>query len=138
MNYTFIEHFKVRDYECDVQGIVNNAVYQNYFEHTRHEFLLSQGVDFIALSKEGLNLVVIRAEIDYKLPLTAGDEFYVGLNFSMKDRVRFQFEQVIHRKADEKIAVRGIITGTGMTATGRPKVPRELVAQLTSAINLNA
>ena len=31
--------FSVRDYECDLQGIVNNAVYQNYYEHPRHQLL---------------------------------------------------------------------------------------------------
>ena len=44
---------KVRDYECDLQGIVNNANYQHYLEHTRHEFLLSTGVSFAALHEQG-------------------------------------------------------------------------------------
>ena len=35
----------VRDYECDLQGIVNNAVYQNYLEHARHLYLQSKGID---------------------------------------------------------------------------------------------
>lgn len=133
MNYDFIEHFKVRDYECDLQGIVNNAVYQNYLEHTRHEFLISRQIDFAQLSRDGLNLVVIRAELDYKLPLTSGDEFYVGLSFEMKDRVRFQFNQTIHRKRDDAVCVKAVVIGTGMNERGRPKVPPELVEQLTAS-----
>ena len=43
---------KVRDYECDLQGIVNNANYQHYLEHTRHEFLTSVGVSFAALHEQ--------------------------------------------------------------------------------------
>jgi len=131
MTYAYIETFKVRDYECDLQGIVNNAVYQNYLEHTRHEFLISKGVDFAELSRQGLNLVVIRAELDYKLPLKAGDKFYVGLNFSMKDRVRFVFDQVIHRN-DDAVCVKAVIIGTGMNARGRPSVPRDLAEQLST------
>ena len=130
MTYQFIEEFKVRDYECDLQGIVNNAVYQNYLEHTRHEFLISKQIDFAELARQGLNLVVIRAELDYKRPLTSGDAFYVGLNFTMKDRVRFQFEQVIHRCEDDAVCVQALITGTGMNERGRPKVPKDLVSAL--------
>jgi acyl-CoA thioester hydrolase len=131
VTYQFKETFKVRDYECDLQGIVNNAVYQNYLEHARHEFLLSRGIDFAELSKAGIDLVVVRAELDYKRPLTSGDEFYVGLNFKMKDRVRFQFEQNIHRTRDDTLCVAAVIIGTGMNERGRPSVPKDLVAQLT-------
>ena len=39
MNYIFETTMEVRDYECDIQGIVNNANYLHYIEHTRHLFL---------------------------------------------------------------------------------------------------
>ena len=45
-NYIFMHEMKVRDYECDLQGIVNNANYQHYMEHSRHEFLETLGVNF--------------------------------------------------------------------------------------------
>ena len=37
---------KVRAYECDLQCIVNNANYQHYMEHARHEFLEKVGANF--------------------------------------------------------------------------------------------
>ena len=43
--YQFTLKFEVRDYECDLQGIVNNAVYQHYLEHTRHVYLKQNEVD---------------------------------------------------------------------------------------------
>lgn len=132
MNFKFVEHFKVRDYECDSQGIVNNAVYLNYLEHARHVFLLSKGVDVPELSKQGLNLVVIRAELDYKKSLISNDDFYIGINFSMKDRVRFQFNQSIFRSRDNALALEAVILGTGVNEQGRPKVPKDIVEKLQS------
>ena len=55
MNYIYELEMKVRDYECDLQGIVNNANYQHYLEHTRHEFLTSVGVSFAALHEQGVD-----------------------------------------------------------------------------------
>ena len=49
MNYIFETRMEVRDYECDIEGIVNNANYLHYAEHTRHLFLRSLGVSFAAL-----------------------------------------------------------------------------------------
>ena len=59
MTATWQLQMAVRDYECDMQGVVNNAVYQNYLEHARHEFLKLHGLDFAVLAKAGINLVVV-------------------------------------------------------------------------------
>lgn len=116
----------VRDYECDMQGVVNNAVYLHYLEHARHQFLKSQGVDFAALARSGINLVVIRAEVDYKGSLTSGDSFVVGTRLVQQSRLKFAFHQSVTRKQDGRLMVAAVITGTGVNAEGRPFLPPEL------------
>ena len=69
MQYVFELKFKVRDYECDLEGIVNNANYQHYMEHTRHEFMLSAGLSFADMYAQGITPVVARITISYKMPL---------------------------------------------------------------------
>lgn len=125
----FTLDFKVRDYECDMQGIVNNSVYQNYLEHARHEFLLAKGIDFAELTRQKINLVVLRAELDYKLPLVSGDEFYVDVVVEQSSRVRFDFLQNIYRKRDQKLMLAAKITGTSVNERGRPFVP-DVISQL--------
>jgi len=119
----FSVDFKVRDYECDMQGVVNNSVYMNYLEHTRHEFLLSKGVDFAELARNKINLVVLRAELDYKASLVGGDEFFVDVEFVQSSRVRFDFLQNIYRKKDNKLMLAAKITGTSLNERGRPFLP---------------
>ena len=63
-NFIFSLEFEVRDYECDLQGVVNNANYQHYLEHARHDFLISKGVSFAQLHEAGVDLIVTRVEID--------------------------------------------------------------------------
>ena len=118
--------FTVRDYECDLQGIVNNATYLNYLEHTRHEFLKSAGVDFARLHQKGINLVVVRSEVDYKSSLTSGDKFYVTLRLAQEGRIRLVFYQDIYRMPDNKLIVSSKITGTSLSSAGRPFLPDEI------------
>ena len=134
MDYRYRLEFKVRDYECDLQGVVNNSVYQNYLEHTRHEFLLSIGVDFAELARQQINLVVVRAELEYKTPLTSGDEFWVGLRLSPISKVRFDFVQDIYRSRDERLVLKARITGTALNERGRPFVP-DVFANLLNQAN---
>ncbi len=109
----------VRDYECDLQGIVNNAVYLNYLEHARHTFLLEKGVDFAQLHSEGVDLVVNRIEIDYKLSLTSGDKFTIISSMARKGYVKVIFYQEIRRYNDSKLVVKAKVTGVGLR-NGRP------------------
>ncbi len=122
----FTLEMSVRDYECDLQGVVNNAVYQNYLEHARHEYLKAIGIDFAALAAQGINLVVTRVEIDYKTSLTSGDRFVVEVRPERISPVRIGFRQDIYRLPDRKPVVKALVTGTALNAKGRPKLPREL------------
>jgi len=125
-DYIFKLDLKVRDYECDMQGIVNNAIYQNYLEHCRHQFLLSRGIDFIALTQKKIFLVVVRAELDYKTPLRGGDSFWIGLNLERLSPIRFVFLQDIFRAPDNRPVLTARTTGTALNQKGRPCLPPEL------------
>ncbi len=128
MEYVFELPFKVRDYECDLQGIVNNAVYQNYLEHTRHEFLEYVGLNFAQMHEEGIDAVVIRVEIDYKFPLKSGDQFVCRVNVAREGNLKFVFLQDIYRSSDQKLMIKGkVIAVCVNNKTGRPVAPKELV-----------
>jgi acyl-CoA thioester hydrolase len=127
--YIFTLEFSVRDYECDLQGIVNNANYQHYLEHTRHEYLISRGISFSDLHDEGTELLVIRVEIDYKSSLRSRDKFVVRLNLEREGNLRMVFVQDILRLPDHKTVVKARVTGVAIK-NGRPVSPVGLLGQL--------
>ena len=107
-DYKFTHEMKVRDYECDLQGIVNNANYQHYMEHSRHELLDSLGVNFGKLHEDGIDAMVAKITIEYKTPLRSGDEFVVGINLERKGP-KIIFYQDIYRLSDGKLCTKGIV-----------------------------
>ncbi len=121
-DFDFQLEMQVRDYECDIQGIVNNAVYQNYLEHCRHQFLNTANLDFAELHNQGIDAVVIKAELEYKFPLRPGDLFYIRLKIGRQGQLRIIFNQQIIRKADEKLMVKAKITSV-LTRNNRPISP---------------
>ncbi len=106
--YIFELRMKVRDYECDLQGIVNNANYQHYLEHTRHEFLASTGISFARLHQEGVDPVVARINMAFKTPLRSGDEFVSKL-YLRKEGIKYVFHQDIFRLPDMKVSLRATV-----------------------------
>jgi len=131
-DYRFTLEFEVRDYECDLSGIVNNAVYQHYLEHARHIYLKQQGIDFVDWFRRGISLVVIRIELDYLYPLHSGDRFYVGINTEKVSRLRFGLNQDIYLLPDHKPVLRARVIGTSINARGKPELPTELEALFSS------
>ncbi|TVQ25726.1 MAG: acyl-CoA thioesterase [Spirochaetaceae bacterium] len=127
-SYRFRLEFAVRDYECDLEGVVNNAVYLNYLEHCRHEFLRSVGVDFAAVVAAGTHMVVTRAEVDYRRSLTSGDRFWIGLDIERPTRLKLVFVQDVYRLPDDELIAQARITGAALSASGRP-VPIESVSE---------
>lgn len=104
--YMYKLQMTVRDYECDLEGIVNNANYLHYMEHTRHQFLLSKGISFIELHKRGIDAVVARINVQYKASLTPDTDFLSCLNVA-KEGLKYVFTQDIYRLPDMKLCVRG-------------------------------
>lgn len=102
--YIFEMPIKVRDYEVDSEGIVNNAIYLHYLELTRHEFCESAGLSFREMHLGGIDPVLSRVEIDYKSPLGLGETMISRLNLRRKGPI-FVFDQAID-KADGTPVVR--------------------------------
>ena len=103
--YLFTLPMQVRDYECDIEGIVNNANYLHYMEHTRHQFILQKGISFAQLHQKGIDMVVARITIAYKTPLCSEDRFVSCLNFRAEG-IRYVFEQDIYRESDNKLVAK--------------------------------
>ena len=116
--YIFTLEIAVRDYELDSEGIVNNAIYLHYLEHTRHAFVKREGIPFGSLTSDGLIPVVRRMEIDYRTPLRSGD---VMLSRLWIERLgaRFIFHQDIFRKGDMAPVVNAVVSIVCMEKDGR-------------------
>ena len=108
-DYIFEYKIDVRDYEIDAEGIVNNANYLHYLEHTRHEFCRHVGFSFAQMREQGIDPVLSRLEIDYMTPLRSGDTMISCLTISRRGP-RFVFNQDIYRESDHSPVVKAVVT----------------------------
>lgn len=107
--YIFLLEIPVRDYELDSEGIVNNANYLHYLEHTRHAFVKSRGYSFGDMSADGIIPVVNRIEVDYKRPLRSGDVMVSRLWVEHLG-VRYLFHQDIYNKVDGLLVASAVVS----------------------------
>lgn len=101
----FITTLKVRDSECDAQGVVNNANYLVYMEYARHEFLHHQGVVFADLIPQGIFLMTSHMEVDFLNSLSGGQVFEVRSGVR-RERAKIVFDQQVVRVADQALCLR--------------------------------
>lgn len=106
--YIFETKIEVRDYECDIEGIVNNANYLHYMEHTRHLFLREAGLSFAKMHEKGVDAVVARMNLQYKMPLRC-DDVMISKLWIEKQGVRYIFHQDIIREVDNKLSCRATV-----------------------------
>jgi len=97
---------KVRDYECDLQGVVNNSNYQRYMEHTRHEFMGMVGENFGRMHEAGVDAFVSKVEIRFRHSLRSGDRFLSCMNVR-RESVKLVFDQDIYRLPDAELCSSG-------------------------------
>lgn len=112
-NAIFSCRLEVRDYELDSEGIVNNARYLHYLEHTRHLFCRQAGIPFDELCRRGIITVVRRIDIEYLEPLRSGDMFDSSLSLERRGP-RFIFRQWLNRADSGATVVRAEVTVVGI------------------------
>jgi acyl-CoA thioester hydrolase len=91
---------RVRTYECDSYGHVNNANYLNYFEYARFEFLWDIGFDYQGMIAAGYGVYVARVEVDYRRPAVMDDEILIQSWPAKKGSVSGVIAQKITRGND--------------------------------------
>jgi acyl-CoA thioester hydrolase len=127
---TFSVDFEVRDSELDAQGIVNNANYLHYYEHARHLYLRSRGVDFVGMHEAGLDAVVFRIEVDYRESLRSFDGFSVSVAVEREGSLRMIFRQEIVKKSNGHLASSARVVAA-IVSGGRPvRPPADMMERL--------
>lgn len=108
MTLIFENKMKVRDYECDSQGVVNNAIYLHYFEATRHELMEKCGLRLRDLTEANIIPVVRNVNISYRSSLRGSEEFICTAT-AVRDGVRYYFHQDITRIPDNTVCAKAVI-----------------------------
>ena len=132
MKYCFEVKMCVRDYECDIEGIVNNANYLHYCEHTRHLFLKQCGLSFAEMHEKGVNAVVARMQLQFKTPLRPDDEFMSRLRLT-KEGIKYVFHHDLYRCPDQQLCFRAraeLVCIVGGRLSGSPDYDRAFAPYL--------
>lgn len=122
---------RVRTYECDEYGHVNNAVYLNYLEHARVEYLDKVNFPYRELRRQGYGVVVTRILIEYHRELKPGDEITIVTTPKEIGKVSGIFEQTIFCRGN--LITKAEVRWAYLDQSGRPqRLSDELIESLSS------
>jgi acyl-CoA thioester hydrolase len=121
--------FRIRHYECDAYGHVNNANYLRYMQETAFDASAAAGYDLARYAALGTHWIVRETEIDYLSPLRYGDSVRVKTWVEDFRRVRSRRAYELYNAASGDLAARATTDWVYLeTATGRPaSVPPDMV-----------
>jgi acyl-CoA thioester hydrolase len=126
---THTARWRVRSYEIDQNGHVNNAVYLNYAEALTVEHAEASGYGRAWAEAQGGAWVVRRHEVEYLRPARMGDELALTVRVELVRGVRGVRRTTIARAEDGAPVAEVLSEWVWVRlADGRPgRVPPELV-----------
>jgi acyl-CoA thioester hydrolase len=98
--YKLVSDVQVRFSDTDGLGHVNNAIYLNYLEVSRIDYL-RQVVGRVKIEEFGV--IIARIEIDYKSPVLHSEKLLVGCRVSEIGGSSIKMEYRIETKADGRL-----------------------------------
>lgn len=98
---------RVRNYQVDSQGIVHNAIYLEYCETGRVEYVRNLGIKLLPTGTfdHGITINVKRNEINYEAPAYVDDLIDVYTRISYLKNSSFCFEHVILNSENKHLLV---------------------------------
>lgn len=109
---------KVRFHEVDMLGVCNNAVYINYFEHARLEYVKEAGlIPEGGIFSDGKLFFMVRNEINYRGHSFYDDDLDVYSRVSYIKNSSFGYDHLIVRKKTGEV----IVDGKGVVVFVDPK-----------------
>ena len=104
-DFSFFHTLRVRWSEVDMQGIVFNGNYLNYFDVAFTEYWRATGLpDVIAQSEAGLELFARKAVVEYHAPSRFDDVLDIGVRCAELGRSSMRFVLEIYRGDEQLIS----------------------------------
>lgn len=129
MPLTYERTFRVRHYECDAYGHVNNANYLRYMQEAAFDATAAAGYDLDRYAALGTSWLVRDTEIEYFSPLKYGESVTVRTWVADFRRVRSRRAYLLTRTGTgERVAEAATDWVYINTATGQPAtIPGEII-----------
>ena len=109
-DYEFVHRLRVRFAETDAMGIVHHSRYLPMVEEARVAYLRHIGHPYQQVRAEGIEMNVLEAWVQYRMPLVFDDVVEVHVGLAAVERASFQMGYLL--------TVEGSVRATAVTAHG--------------------
>jgi YbgC/YbaW family acyl-CoA thioester hydrolase len=118
---------QVMFFDTDCAAVVHNIAYLRFIETARTQLAEQLGMGLVEMSRSHVYPVVVRTEIDYKIPAVLGDKLHVHGWLDQVEKSRFWCAFEVKRPSDDALIVRSRqMLAVVQMPPGKPvRLPRE-------------